>query len=108
MIEIFACPTIKCSVKGIMGYVPESKRVYLRQEDESIIWCTWDDKTLPPSFSMDRQINKTSEEEIVAHIISTGSTWVEGYVEFKEIAKSWSVVAEKVWLWWVKRKNQAI
>lgn len=98
MIDVEPNPSIKCdTITKIIGFVPETKRVYLGHNDGSVTWCMLDVSSRTPLFRVGQTLPELEEAAIVAHVITEGVLWVDGYTEF-EAKKGWSDIAEAVML----------
>jgi len=97
MIDVEPNPSIKCTtIRRIIGFEPDAKRVYLAHEDGSITWCTMDVSSRVPVFRVGNTLPEVKEEaEIIAHFITEGSRWFTSGMEF-EAQKGWSDVALQV------------
>jgi len=96
MIDVEPNPNIKCdSIRKILGFVPETKRVYLAHEDGSITWCKLDVSSRVPLFTVGDTLPELEEAEILIHVLVEGVQWIDGYLEF-EAKKGWSDIAEMV------------
>jgi hypothetical protein len=98
MIDVEPNPNIKCaSIRKILGFVPQTKMVYLSHENGSVTWCMFDVTSRVPLFRVGDTLPELEEAEIVAYVITEGVRWIDGYLEF-DSKKGWSDIAEMVLL----------
>lgn len=96
MIDVEPNPSIQCkTIRKILGFAVETKRVYLGHENGSVTWCVYDVSSRTPLFKVGNTLPELEEAEIVMHVILEGVQWIPSEAEFGEKA-GWSDIAEEV------------